>query len=141
MFNEDYSFVFDESKQFRESRKVSMLVLSGVVGGTRNTFTEEIVSGTNNWVTISGVLSLNVKQRDFRSPDGSITPRTWMASFDYNDIKGYENCRAIFAAGRPYNIKSKSEDYFAGKINHIDFELVEGNQWASATSQLPASID
>lgn len=124
--SEDYEYIFEESKLVRESRKVAVRVHSGVSSQSSYAYTVEKNSGTDVWANTSGVVTiLKTQKSQFPDIKGGVNTKYWRVSFDYDDIKGYENCKKVYIGSRTYYIWEKEEDWFGGKINHIDFIISE----------------
>lgn len=118
-----------QAREHRAGRKVLLQVLSGVTGGTRNQFTEEITGETDVWVQVSGVVTLQEQNQELYPVGlgGKMMPRLWRVSFDYEDIIGLTHVKKTIIQGRTYNVERVEEDYFGPRILHVDFILAEGS--------------
>jgi len=124
----DYSQFVEQSKQIRRDRSVSILLLSGVSGPDTNQFLEERSSSNELWITASGVYTQLTRRDNFYGGmQGGHTQDTWAFSFNYEEVKGYENSKAIQYAGRRFNIVEKNIGYWGRYITHIDFIVIEGS--------------
>jgi hypothetical protein len=116
-----------QSKEIRAGRKVPILVLSGVTGGTAHSLTEEVTGGTSVWITASGTVSLMKQPHEFQIVGGRSMPSNWYISFDAEEIRGYEHAMKFQYGGRDFNLVERRDDQWGPHITHVDFIVMEGD--------------